>query len=146
VFFDVARYDARTVLPDLGVSVGDALLAPHRSYLDAVRPLIAEELIKGMAHITGGGITENLPRTLPSGCSALVNRTSWTVPPLFRLLQQRGAIGGDEMYRTFNMGIGLILICSASVADRVIARLEKAGEPSILLGEVVSGDRDVRYA
>jgi len=145
VLFDVAGYAVNTMLPDVGTSVGEALLAPHRSYLKAVRPLIAERLIKGMAHITGGGITENLPRTLPRGCSAAVNRKSWTVPPLFTLLQQRGAISTDEMYRAFNMGVGLILICAAADADHVIKRLEQSGERSILMGQVVAGDRDVRY-
>jgi len=146
ILFDVAGHDAQTMLPDLGTTVGDALLAPHRSYLKAVRPLIADGLIRGMAHITGGGITENLPRTLPTGCSALVERKSWAVPPLFRLLEQRGAIGVDEMFRTFNMGVGLVLICAATDADRVIGRLTKLGEEPIRLGHVVAGDRDVRYA
>jgi phosphoribosylformylglycinamidine cyclo-ligase len=146
VLFDVAGCNADTVLPEIGTTVGDALLAPHRSYLEAMRPLIAEDLVKGMAHITGGGITENLPRTLPPGCRALVDRKSWSVPPLFSLLQQRGAIGLEEMYRTFNMGIGLIAICAPADADRVISRLEKAGEQPRLLGQVVSGDHDVRYA
>jgi phosphoribosylformylglycinamidine cyclo-ligase len=145
VLFEAAGYEVRTMLPDVGMTVGDALLAPHRSYLNALRPLLAENLIKGMAHITGGGITENLPRTLPRGCSAVVNRTSWTVPPLFGLLQERGAIGADEMFRAFNMGIGLIVVCAAADRDRVISRLEKNGEAPRLLGEVVSGDRDVRY-
>jgi phosphoribosylformylglycinamidine cyclo-ligase len=146
VFFDAAGYDVHSVVPELGATVGAALLAPHRSYLHAMRPLLSDNLVKGMAHITGGGITENLPRTLPQGCSARVDRGAWPVPPLFAFLQKRGAIGTDEMFRTFNMGIGLIAICSAGDADEVIGRLERSGEQPVRLGHVISGDRDVRYA
>src|SRR5216117_161786 len=90
VMFDLCGFSADTMVPELGVTVGDALLAPHRSYLSAVRPLLDAGLIKGMAHITGGGITENLPRTLPAGCAADVDRRSWSVPPIFAFLRTRG--------------------------------------------------------
>ncbi len=90
VLFDVCGYAPETVVPELGATVGDALLAPHRSYLAAVRPLLAANLVKGMAHITGGGITENLPRTLPEGCGAAIDLNTWTVPPLFRLIARTG--------------------------------------------------------
>ena len=146
VLFDVAGYDVYSVVPEIGASVGDALLAPHRSYLRAMRPLVSEGLIKGMAHITGGGITENLPRMLPLGCSARVERGAWSVPGLFTLLQKRGAIGTDEMFRTFNMGIGLIVICAASAANAVMNSLKRSGEEPVRIGQVISGDRDVRYA
>src|SRR5215467_857792 len=146
VLFDVAGYDVQSVVPEIGTTVGDALLAPHRSYLRAMRPLVSEGLIKGMAHITGGGITENLPRMLPLGCSARVERGSWSVPTLFTVLQKRGAIGTDEMFRTFNMGIGLIAICAASAANTVIDSLERSGEAPVRIGQVISGDRDVQYA
>jgi phosphoribosylformylglycinamidine cyclo-ligase len=145
VFFDVAGYDVHSSVPEIGATVGEALLAPHRSYLRAIRPLLSDNLVKGMAHITGGGITENLPRTLPEGCSARVERAAWPVPPLFSFLQQRGAIGADEMLRTFNMGIGLIAICSAADADAVMGRLERSGEHPVRIGHVIPGDRDVRY-
>ena len=98
-----------------------------------------------MAHITGGGVTENLPRTLPDGCAAEVDRRSWTVPPLFRLLQQRGGIAEDEMLRAFNMGVGLIACIDAASATRAIDLLKDAGEQPIVLGRVVPGARDVRY-
>src|SRR4051812_25091529 len=90
VMFDLCGFKADTALPEVGATAGDALLAPHRSYLSAVRPLIEAGLVRGMAHITGGGITDNLPRTLPAGCSAEIDRRSWSVPPLFTLLQKRG--------------------------------------------------------
>jgi len=146
VLFDVAGYDVKSVVPEIGTTVGDALLAPHRSYLRAMRPLVSEGLIKGMAHITGGGITENLPRMLPLGCSARVERGAWSVPALFTLLQKHGAIGTDEMFRTFNMGIGLIAICAASAANAVMDSLERSGEAPVRIGQVISGDRDVQYA
>jgi phosphoribosylformylglycinamidine cyclo-ligase len=145
VLFDVAGYDVRSFVPEIGATVGDALLAPHRSYLSAMRPLLSDNLVKGMAHITGGGITENLPRTLPEGCSARVDRGAWSVPALFSYLQKRGAIGTEEMFRTFNMGIGLIAICSAADAEAVMGRLERSGAHPVRLGQVVAGDRDVRY-
>jgi phosphoribosylformylglycinamidine cyclo-ligase len=145
VLFDQAGYSADTLVPELGATIGEALLAPHRSYFKAIRPLLSERLVKGMAHITGGGITENLPRTLPEGCSASIDRRAWSVPPLFTFIQQRGDVDTDEMFRTFNMGIGLIVICSASDAGRAVALLRQAEEHPVLLGEVVAGARDARY-
>src|SRR6266542_335405 len=111
VLFGVAGWSAETFVPELQSSVGDALLAPHRSYLSLVRPLLAEGSIKGLAHITGAGPTENLPRALPDGCGAHVDRRTWTVPAIFNLLQKRGRIAVDEMFRAFNMGIGLVIVC-----------------------------------
>jgi phosphoribosylformylglycinamidine cyclo-ligase len=97
VLFERAGLGADTFVPQLEATVGDALLAPHRSYLGAMRPLIEAGLVKAMAHITGGGITENLPRVLPEGCGANIDRLAWTVPPIFRLIQQHGNIAADEM-------------------------------------------------
>ena len=146
VFFDACGYAAETRVPELGTSVGDALLAPHRSYLQSVRPLLEAGLVKGMAHITGGGITENLPRALPEGCAAAVSLRSWTVPPLFRLIQDRGRIATDEMFRAFNMGIGLILICAGDQADLALRSLDAGADVNaMVIGRVVSGDQDVRY-
>src|SRR5437773_1298058 len=118
VLFDAAGLTPDAFLPELGSTVADALLAPHRSYLHDVRPLLGAGLIKGMAHITGGGITENLPRTLPAGCAADVDRRSWSVPPIFAFLGTRGDIAEDEMLRAFNMGVGLIAVVEASSSDR----------------------------
>jgi phosphoribosylformylglycinamidine cyclo-ligase len=110
-----------------------------------VRPLLARGVLKGLAHITGGGITENLPRILPQGCAAEIDRGAWTVPPLFRLIQQHGVIATDEMFRAFNMGIGMIAACAARDADRLLADLVSAGEAAVRLGRVVAGDRTVAY-
>ena len=131
VMFDLCEFTLDAVVPELGVTAGEALLAPHRSYLAAVRPLLGAGLVKGMAHITGGGITENLPRALPAGCAAEVDRRSWTVPPLFTLLKMRGGIAEDEMLRAFNMGVGLIMCVDGAASPRVIDLLKRAGEQPI---------------
>ena len=143
VFFDVAGWTPDTFVDELGTTAGDALLAPHTSYLSVVRPLIEHGLVKGLAHITGGGITENLPRTLADGCAAEVNLRSWRVPAIFRLLEERGTIAREEMFRAFNMGVGLVIVCDARNAEHVVS-LASAAAP-FRLGAVVAGNRTVRY-
>jgi phosphoribosylformylglycinamidine cyclo-ligase len=145
VFFDVCGLTIDTPVRELRSTVGEALLAEHRSYLRAVQPLLETRLVKGMAHITGGGITENLPRILPEGCGAEIDRRSWDVPQLFRYIEARGGVPNDDMFRTFNMGIGLIIACADGERQPVIDRLVSAGEQPIGLGRVVAGGRDVRY-
>ncbi|MSO29895.1 MAG: phosphoribosylformylglycinamidine cyclo-ligase [Acidobacteria bacterium] len=146
VFFDVAGLQPDTVVAELGATAGAVLLAPHRCYLPIVRPLLAREDVKGLAHITGGGITENVPRMLPQGCAAEIDLDSWTVPSLFRFIQDRGDVSRDEMYRTFNMGVGLVVACTPRAADRVISNVAGAGEPhAVRMGVVVPGARTVRY-
>ena len=146
VFFDACGLTAEAVVPELGTTVADALLATHRSYLAPMRPLLDASLVKGMAHVTGGGITENLPRIFPEGCSAEIDRASWEVPPLFRFIAERGGIADAEMLRAFNMGIGLIVACAASDKDAVLAGLAESGEVgAAVVGRVVAGDGSVRY-
>jgi len=146
VFFELAQWKPDKSVRELGMTIGDALLAPHRSYLPFVRPLLERNCVKGLAHITGGGITENLPRVLPPGCAAEIDRKAWPVPKIFRLLQQHGRISDEEMFRAFNMGIGLIVVCAPRDAQRVINLVAGAGEPhAVRIGYVVSGDRSVRY-
>jgi phosphoribosylformylglycinamidine cyclo-ligase len=146
ICFDVAAWKPDTFVPELGATAADALLAPHRSYLSIVRPMLERGLVKGMAHITGGGMTENLPRILPEGCAATIDRGSWTVPPLFLALQRHGRIADDEMFRTFNMGMGLIVVCAADEVSRVTSLVEAAGEPGVVrIGTVVAGERAVGY-
>ena len=146
VFFEAAGWTPDTFVNELGMTIGDALLAPHRSYLGLVRPMIERDLVRGLAHITGGGLTENLPRTLPEGCAADIDLQAWTVPPIFRLLQQHGVIAREEMFRAFNMGVGLVIVCAARDAERVINMATVAGEPhAFRLGFVVAGKRSVRY-
>ena len=146
VFFEASGYRPDTFVGELRTTVAEALLAPHRSYLRLARPLVECGHVKGLAHITGGGITENLPRILPDGCAAEINRTAWRVPPLFTLLQERGNIGRDEMFRTFNMGVGLIIVCAAEDAQRVVRAVSDAGEPDVIrIGRIVEGEGAVRY-
>lgn len=146
VLFQVAELEPDTVVQELGTTLADALLAPHRSYLPVVRPLLERSYLKGLAHITGGGITDNLPRILPEGTAAEIDLRAWPVPPLFQLIQRHGSITRDEMLRTFNMGVGMVLACRAHDADRVINTLARTGEANaVRLGFVVSGDQTVRY-
>ena len=135
--FDVLKLDVGSHVQELGATVGEALLRPHRSYLHVVMPLVERGLVKGMAHITGGGLTENVPRTLPDGRGFLLDRGSWTVPPIFTWLQRAGRLEDAEMFRAFNMGVGMVLIASAASADAALSTLCSAGEPAWLLGEVV---------
>jgi len=135
--FDVLGLTVDSHVPALGETVGAALLRPHRSYLKVVAPLVEAGRIKGMAHITGGGITENLPRTLPEGRAFSLDRGSWTVPPVFSWLQEAGGLEDPEMLRVFNMGVGLILVVSPAHADAVLSSLHAASEPAWRLGVVV---------
>ena len=147
IAFDVARLDVRAVVPELGQPIGDALLVPHRSYLPVIRPLLGGNLIKGMAHITGGGITDNLPRVLPAGTHARIVRSSWPTPPVFAWLQRAGDVPDADMLRTFNMGMGLILACSPDRESELIAALAGAGEPdAVRIGDVRAGGEGVVYA
>jgi phosphoribosylformylglycinamidine cyclo-ligase len=133
-------------VPDLGETVGEALLRPHRSYLPVVRPLLGMGLIKGMAHITGGGITDNLPRVMPEGLAPRVDRQAWRTPVIFRWLGEAGSVPEVDLRRAFNMGIGLILLVAPADVDAVQARLLDAGEANaVTIGEVVRGGRHVLY-
>jgi phosphoribosylformylglycinamidine cyclo-ligase len=146
VFFEVMGLKPETVVTELGATVGDALLAPHRSYLQSIRPLLAEGLVKGMAHITGGGITENLPRVLPDGCAAEIDQSTWVVPPVFELIREHGHVAADEMFKAFNMGIGLTVVCADTNRMRVFDLLQTAGEShAATIGRIVPGHRNVRY-
>ena len=137
-----------SVVPELGgVTIGEALLAVHRSYLRAMEPLLAERaLVLGLAHITGGGITDNLPRIFPAGLGARIDRRAWEVPALFRFLGDAGRVPTEDMYRSFNMGIGLIVACRPADRDRALSMLVSQGERPRVIGEMVAGERTVTYA
>jgi phosphoribosylformylglycinamidine cyclo-ligase len=139
VLFDAMGLRADTPVPELGMTVGAALLAPHRGYLSALEPLLERRRIRALAHITGGGFPGNIPRVLPEGLGAHVGKGSWPVPPLFRLIQKGGAVSEDEMYRTFNMGIGMVVIVSPADHHEVEHSLERRGETSFVIGSVVKG-------
>jgi phosphoribosylformylglycinamidine cyclo-ligase len=136
IAFDRLGLRVDSHVSDLGETVGAAFLRTHRSYLRVVAPLLERHWIKGMAHITGGGLTENVPRTLPEGRSFSIDRHSWTVPPLFAWLQRSGGLDDDEMFRAFNMGVGLVLVVAAVDADAVLSALHAASEPAWRLGTV----------
>ena len=146
IVFDRLQLKVHDRVPELGGTVADVLLAPHRSYLPVVGPLLASGCIKGMAHITGGGITDNLPRVLPPGTEAVVCPESWEPPPVFRWLQEAGAVPREDMFRTFNMGIGLVLVVAAADAEAVLGALRAAGEAAATpIGVIDAGTSGVRY-
>jgi phosphoribosylformylglycinamidine cyclo-ligase len=141
VIFEHLRLKVDSYVAELSGTVGDVLLAPHRSYLQMVQPLLDAGRIKGMAHITGGGITENLPRVLPHGTAAVVNTSAWEVPPLFTWLERSGGIPHDDMMRTFNMGIGLIIVTGRDQAEPLIDELAaRGGKDARVIGEIVPGE------
>ena len=139
VLFDTLGYEVRTRLPELGQTVGEALLAPHRSYLAALEPLLERGKIRALAHITGGGFTGNIPRVLPEGLGARIRRSAWEVPALFRVIQKGGGIADDEMLRTFNMGVGMVAVVAPEDLHDVEHSLERRGETSFVIGAVVEG-------
>jgi phosphoribosylformylglycinamidine cyclo-ligase len=146
VAFDVLKLKVDSHVPDLGETVGEALLRVHRSYLPVIKPLLGGGLVKGMAHITGGGITDNLPRVLPPGTAARVNRTSWRVPAIFRWIGESGRVPEYDLRRALNMGIGMVLVVAAPDVDAVRRDLLNAGEAnSVVIGDIVEGDRDLTY-
>jgi phosphoribosylformylglycinamidine cyclo-ligase len=145
VLFEVLGHGVDTHLPELGTTVGQALLATHRGYLAALEPLLERDKIRALAHITGGGFAGNIPRVLPEGLGARVRRSAWETPPLFRLIQKGGDVSDDEMYRTFNMGVGMVAIVGPDDAGPFEARLDDSGEPHHRIGEIVEGDGKVLY-
>jgi phosphoribosylformylglycinamidine cyclo-ligase len=141
IAFDHLKLGVESHVPELGRTVGEALLEPHRSYLAMVRPMLDYGSIKGMAHITGGGITDNLPRVLPHGTAAVVDCSAWEVPPLFQWLQRAGDVPPEDMMRTFNVGIGLILVVSPERIEQTVQELAaRGGRDARVIGEVVAGD------
>ena len=141
IVFDQLRLTVDAHVEALGRTVGETLMEPHRSYLSLVRPLLDGGRIKAMAHITGGGITENLPRVLPHGTAAVVDAAAWEVPPLFRWLQQSGDVPIDDMMRTFNMGLGLVIVTARDRAEQLLEELAaRGGRDARVVGEIVAGE------
>jgi phosphoribosylformylglycinamidine cyclo-ligase len=147
LFFEVAGYGAKQRIPALKAQAGVALMATHRSYLTPMQALTKAGVVAGMAHITGGGITENLPRIFPKGVAAYVRHGSWPILPIFQHLQVLGSVVEDEMFRTFNMGIGLICVVPRAKLRRAASILTKLGEPFYQIGEITtrSGEGEVVY-
>ena len=132
-------------VPELGHTLGEELLAPHRCYEPVVRPLLEKGLLKGLAHITGGGITDNAPRILPRGCRAQIRLGTWPVPPIFQLIARLGRVPPEDMLRTFNLGIGLLFVVALEDLRRVTAALDKKREKYWMLGRIVRGRPGVEY-
>jgi len=132
-------------IPELGRTLGDELLAPHRCYWPTVQPLLARGWLKGLVHITGGGITDNTPRILPDGARAEVNLGTWPVLPIYDLIAKRGDVPPDDMLRTFNMGLGMLLIVSPRDLSKVTSALKKRREKFWIIGRIVPGKPGVKY-
>ena len=133
-------------VPELGGTVGEALLAVHRSYLAPVLPLVEDGLLSAMAHITGGGFQDNIPRILPGGLDAVIHPEAWAWPPLFRFLSEKGGVPPAEMLHVFNCGLGMVLVVAPALGLAVKNRLDAAGEAWNQIGRVQKGDRIVRFA
>ena len=146
LLLEVAGHRIETRLPELGCTVGEELLKPHRNYLPALSRLIGHEgVIKGLAHITGGGLVENIPRILPTNVDVALKEGSWPVLPVFGLLEKIGNVPREDMLRTFNLGIGMVVVTAPQYAEMVKDRLMQAGEKFYVIGEVVEGDGKVRF-
>ncbi|HZJ44118.1 MAG TPA: phosphoribosylformylglycinamidine cyclo-ligase [Pyrinomonadaceae bacterium] len=143
LFFDVAGYQAETPLPTVGMTVAESLLQPHLSYLKPLEGLLDNGSIKGLAHITGGGLTDNVPRILPEGTAVVIEKKSWPNLPLFELMQQLGNVVDEEMYRTFNMGVGMVIVCAPESANAIENHFVGIGQKCFRIGKVVTGDRSV---
>ena len=146
LFFEVGGYGVKDVIPDLGQSVGYALLEPHINYTNHIRRLLDQEIeIKGIAHITGGGIVENIPRILPDNHSVNINLGSWPILPIFKTMQSIGSVDDSEMFRAFNMGIGMALIADSSNIDNIKTALKEL-TPVFEIGKVVEGNKEIIIA
>lgn len=147
VFFDVLGLGIDERVPEISgaKTAAEVLLAPHLSYLPAIEPLLDHPALHAMAHVTGGGLTDNLPRVLPAGTGAVVRVGAWEIPDVFYLLQRHGQVATDEMFRVFNMGIGMTLLVAADGLGDVLARLRKAGQPALPIGTVQENAHGVVY-
>ena len=141
--FNVNDQNLKTFYPELGTSLGDALLTPTRIYVKAVLDVISKVNVKGISHITGGGFYENIPRALPDGISAKIDKESYEVPAIFGLMQREGNIPEHDMYNTFNMGIGMTLVVDKTDAQKTVDILAENGEKAYIIGETISGDEGV---
>jgi len=140
LFFEKYKYRVDQYIDELETTLGEALLTPTRIYVKLIEALIGKFKIKGIAHITGGGFIENIPRTIPEGLKAVINTKSYKVPPIFRLMQRLGNIEDKEMYNTFNMGIGLVLVVSKKDGEAIMEELSALGESPVLLGSIAKGE------
>ncbi len=146
VLLDRAKLSLNRRVPELGRTLGEELLAPHRCYWPVLKPLLEARLLQGLVHITGGGLTDNTPRILPRGCRARINLGTWPIPPIFQLIARLGKVPPDDMLRTFNLGIGMVLVVRLKDLRRVTKALEAKREKYWMLGKIVRGKPSVEYA
>jgi len=146
VFFDRKKMDINTFVPETGSTLGEELLKPTRIYVKAFAALKDKIRVKGMGHITGGGIPGNLPRILPKGISALIESGSWPVPEIFGIIAKAGRVPNDDMKRTFNMGIGYVMVVSKTKTGEALVLLRKSGYDAYIIGKIVKGGKGVRYS
>ena len=146
LLFEVAKYEPETYVNEIRGKVGNELMQTHRSYWPIIKKLVAADCVSAMAHITGGGITENLPRVLPRGASAVIEYGSWPLLPIFSHLQDLGNVPQEEMMRTFNMGLGLLLVVPSKKFKKAESVLDRAGEKYYAVGRIVKGERKVSYS
>lgn len=145
LFFQQMGWKIDTNIEELGRTLGEELLETHRCYWNVLKDILSDGIIKGLAHITGGGFSGNLPRILPEGCQAQISLGSWPVLPIFNLLQKIGNISQKEMFRTFNMGIGMIAVVAPSDKDRLMQYLNAKGEKSYPIGTIIKGKKVVSF-
>ncbi|MCK9181660.1 MAG: phosphoribosylformylglycinamidine cyclo-ligase [Fibrobacteraceae bacterium] len=143
--FDIAHLNTKSKVEGLDKTVGEALTVPHRSYYKSLIELIDKKKLQGLVHITGSGFQGNIPRILPDDVDVIIDRNSWQVPAIFKLIQQAGTVEKDEMYSTFNMGIGMLLFVDPADVAEVEAHLKAKNEPYYMVGEVAKGTKKVRF-
>jgi phosphoribosylformylglycinamidine cyclo-ligase len=145
ICFEVAGLGIDDEMPGVGKTVAEALLAPHISYAKLMQIVMKVVEVHGMAHITGGGITDNLPRILPEGLAAEIDLGAWVVPPIFRFMQETGNVAESEMLRTFNVGVGFLIVVPTEQAPKAIETIEMAGQQGMIVGKIIPGDGKVHY-
>lgn len=145
IFFEVAGYSSDTYLDELGEKIGSTLLKPHVSYLRPLEGLLDRGLMKGLAHITGGGLTENIPRILPAGTAVEIRRGSWPVLPVFQVMQRIGNIAEPEMFRVFNMGVGMAIVCAESFVAEIKSHVATLSGVCYEIGRITSGNKIVHF-
>lgn len=135
----------RDIVPGLNTTIGEELVRPHRCYANAILPILEDtDGIRALAHITGGGLYDNIPRVLTSGVRVIIERRAWTPLPIFALIQEMGNVPDIEMYRAFNMGIGMVILADRDAAPGIIQRLNGVGEAAAVIGEIQSGTKEVQ--
>ena len=140
LFFEVNDYKTDSTFPELSKTLGEELLTPTRIYVKTILKLLKQYEIKGIAHITGGGFIENIPRTIPQGLKGRIELDSWPVLPIFKLMEELGGLDEQVLFNTFNMGIGLALIVDKTDARSILDALENMGEKAYIMGDIIAGE------